>query len=733
MQNKKKILCLVTSCFSFFTLNFTNHAQQHDNLIEANSCSVLNNGVSGLKPSALFASPIFPLSDSQEGYDISGKSNKTSFLNNNKSSLSGGATKYLSIDRVSLVSIHTVGKFIPYFGYSASREEDVTNLLIQNNNKMPLSELIRYDDLFAREPYLSFLQKTYDSERGPVKMQISGKVTLNCENDSLFDPYFTETYDFTSEFELSNVIVNDNILSIPSCFIDGIPGDFNKGTLNIFLDNPFFDNVYLEYVPLSNDESIPEHYELSCENKKITMNSASLQMYGKTSNKLQFDNGVPILPVNSTDFEFPNFYKIKIDTKNINWREFTDESGEKIKRFKAYDVFDSDSYKDINIPIDRFTFLGFDGNPLCKTDINFWLSKEKDPRKKDNLLFYPQDDSPNPSKIAYIRDSEGNVTDISVRIPYIKTLSHCFANINWIFSSAQGYSTTYVPVETNDMYDPNWYIFNNRKGLPLFLNTFNEFRWNVGVTKYSLDLKPDDLTRITGQSTISHKDAYDYDHLRDMSIEYRVDYQINIKGIHFELPYFNLDSVRKYFELYPEKAKNIFSLKDIFNLKDVFFKDLGQLKQMICNIKLDGSIDFRLSYYIDNKCVDSQKDIEHYDLNDLLISTVDPGKSCSFNKEYGSRGFLHSTTSPVFSINDYDSSNPKGNTLYEMLKFKFECNSAGDYVPKFFASDLSNNKVKIQFNINSNVKEENFRFCYTSLPTFSFSNESLTFVKEIII
>ncbi len=696
----------------------------------ATSNQVLSYEYSGLKPSALFASPIFPLSDSQEGYDISGESNKTSFLNNNKSSLSGGATKYLSIDSVSLASVHTTDKFILYLGYSAAELQDVNNLLWENHNKMSISELLKHDGLFAKKPYFSFLKKAYDLERGSVKIQISGKVTLNCENDSLFDPYFTETYDFTSEFELSNLITNDNYgVSIPSCYINGIPGNFNKGTLNItFSKKDFFDDMYLEYVPLSKDKTIPEHYELSCENKEITLDGASLEMYGKTSNKLQFNKDIPILPANSTDFEFPNFYKIKIDTKDINWREFVDESGKKIKYSKVYDIFDGDSYKDINIPIERFTFFGFDGKALSDGDVQFWLSKNKNPSKKDNLLFYPQDDL-NSSEINYVKDKDEKVTDISIRVPINNR--NPSTNINWYFSSAQGYSTTCIPTETNDPYT----VFDNHKGLILLLNgsgsAYNPTTFNGDpcALKYSLDLKSDDLTTIAGQSTVYHKDEYDFIYGKYHSIEGRINYEINVSGMHFEIHEFNPDSTRRYFELHPEKATNIFSLKDVFDLQDEFCKHLGQFFLMSCNIKFEGSVKFSFLNYVDGKCTSLIPEVEFFDLNDFAISTTNPKESCSFSKEYGPKIFCADYITPIFSINDFDPSTPRTNAIYEMLNFKFECNSAGDYVPRFFYDDFLQQK-KIRFNINSNMAHEGACASYTSLPTFSFSNESLFFVPH---
>lgn len=684
---------------------------------------------SGLNPNALFASPIFPLSDSKEGYDISGESNNTLPLQKNKSLRSGG-TNYLSVDSISLDSVHTVDKFIPYLGYSAAELQDVNDLLWENDNKMSISELLKYDDLFATKPYFSFLQKVYDSERSPAKIQISGKVTLNCENDSLFDPYFTETYNFTSEFKLDNLITNDNYgVSIPSCHISGIPGSFNEGTFNInFSKKSFFDDIYLEYVPLSKDKEIPEHYELSCENNEITLDSASLEMYGKTSNKLQFDKAVPILPVNSTDFEFPNFYKIQIDTKDINWREFVDESGKKIKYSKVYDIFDGDSYKDINIPIERFTFLGFDGKALSDGDVQFWLSKNKNPSKKDNLLFYPQDDL-NSSEINYVKDKDGKVTDISIRTFYN---DYSFANINWYFSSAQGYSTTLIPAETNDPYTSS--LANKPKGLMLLLmnkgSAYNPTTLNGDpcVLKYALDLKSNDLTTITGQSTVYNKDKFNILSGKYDSVEGRINYEINITGIHFEIPEFNPDSARRYFTLHPEKANTVFSLKDIFDLKDVFC-DFGQFYSMSCYIKFEGSVKFSFLDYVNGKCVCSSPNVETFNLNDLAISTTDPKKSCSFSKEYGPKRFCADYGTPIFSINDFDPSTPKFDTIYEMLNFKFECNSAGDYVPKFFSNDFSQ-QAKIKFNINSNKGRENSCTSYISLPTFSFSNESMFFVPH---
>ncbi len=709
------------------------HSQSVD-FNKTNFSSALNGGYSGLNPNALFASPIFPLSDSQEGYDISwGESNETSPFSNNNQSLYAGTTKYLSVNNVSLTSVHTVDKFIPYLGYSAAELQDVNNLLWENENKMSISELLKYDDLFATKPYFSFLQKVYDSKRSPAKMQISGKVTLNCENNSLFDPYFTETYDFTSEFELSNLITNDNYgVSIPSCYIDGIPGNFNEGTFSIsFSKKSFFDDMYLEYVPLSKDKTIPEHYELACENKEITLDGASLEMYGKTSNKLQFNKEVPILPVNSTDFEFPNFYKIKIDTKDINWREFIDESGKKVKYSKVYDVFDGDLYKDINIPINRFTFLGFDGKALSDGDVQFWLSKNKNPSKKDNLLFYPQDDL-NSSEINYVKDKDGNVTDISIRVP-INNYNPS-TNINWYFSSAQGYQTTCIPIETNDPYNSSF--FNNRKGLLLFLNgsgsAYNPTTFNGDPCdlKYSLNLKSDDLTTISGQSTVYHNDVYDFIYGKYHSLEGRINYEINVTGIHFEIPEFNPDSTRRYFELHPEKATNIFSLKDIFDLQDEFCKHLGLFFLMSCNIKFEGSVKFSFLDYVDGKCVSSSPEIQSFDLNDLAISTTDPRKSCSFSKEYGPKSFCTNYITPIFSINDFDPSTPRSDTIYEMLNFKFERNSAGDYIPKFFYDDFSQQK-KIRFNINTNTDIEGHACAtYIFLPTFSFSDESLFFVHH---
>lgn len=122
----------------------------------------LNDGYSDLPPNALFASPIFPLSDSQEGYDISGQSNdKTSSFDDSSTQSYGAATRYLSVESVSLTSIHTIDKFIPYLGYSANHSQDIDELLLQNNNKMSISQLLKHNNLFAKKPYFSFLQKAY--------------------------------------------------------------------------------------------------------------------------------------------------------------------------------------------------------------------------------------------------------------------------------------------------------------------------------------------------------------------------------------------------------------------------------------------------------------------------------------------------------------------------------------------------------------------------------------------
>lgn len=718
------------NCFAF-----GHHINSLNNSNKTKHSSTFTDGYSGLNPNALFASPIFPLSNDQQGYDISGQSNNTSSFESDNISVNDGSTRYLSVQSVALTSVNTIDKFIPYLGYSAAELQDVNNLLWENNNKMSISQLLKHDGLFASKPYFSFLQKVYSFERSPAKIKISGKVTLNCENTSLYDPFFTETHSFTSEFELSNLITNDNCgISVPSCFLDGIPGGFNCATFNItFSKNSFFDDMYLKYVPLSKDKLTPEHYELSCENKQITLDGASLEMYGKTSNKLQFNKEVPILPVNSTDFEFPNFYKIKIDTEDINWREFIDESGKKIKYSKVYDVFDGDSYKDITIPINRFIFLGFDGKALSDGDVQFWLSKNKNPSKKDNLLFYPQDDF-NSSEVNYVKDKDGNVTDISIRV-FVNN-NNPSTNINWYFSSAQGYSTTCIPTETNDPYNSSFSFFNNRKGLLLFLNdsgsAYNPTTFNGDVCdlKYSLNLKSDDLTTITGQSTVYHNDAYDFIYDKYHSLEGRINYEINVTGIHFEIPEFNPDSTRRYFELHPEKATNIFSLKDIFDLQDEFCEHLGLFFLMSCNIKFEGSVKFSFLDYVDDKCVSSSPEIQTFDLNDLAISTTDPRKSCSFSKEYGPKNFCTNYITPIFSINDFDPSTPRSDTIYEMLNFKFERNSAGDYIPKFFYDDFSQQK-KIRFNINTNTDiEGHARISYISLPTFSLSDESLFFVHH---
>lgn len=673
----KKINCCLFLCFapSACFVNSTNH------ISFANSVASSN----GLNPNALFDSPIFPLADN--------KSINFEWSSNDKSQSN------FSIDKIS-----SCGMITPFFGYTANSAKEITNFLQKNGNKVNLSKILKETNLFKESPYFSFLQwhKSETSWKSLKNVWDSAKLTFSCNyfsssNILLSDSLMPEPFQF--QVDIGHIAINQNLHSTVSADWEAPNG--YKGAVTLDFSFP---DISLNYVDSSDDGTIPQHYEISSLDNFLSLSSCNITFDG-TSNNIPLDCKINVLKSPSNDFTFPNFYKIFIDTKDINWKELNSSFDEKTFHRRVYDKV-SGKYPDIKIPINRFTFYGFNGMQLSENEIQYWLKSFYTP--KSNQILKPVD-LLGVSDISYEFDSYNNITSVVVQ-PHNDTDIYTSC-ISWTYSSAQGYNDMDVIIETNY---PTKEPLSNDISLSLYLSengassggdsSFSPYN-SYTINNYTLNLKP--------TSPINYSGKFEYDtYISPISwhvFTYYVNYKLNISDIVFEIPRFNLDKIRYDFENNVYDCTKIFSLKELFSLPDLF--NVGSGWQPKVNVTINGNL------HLTSSSMDKT-----FNFSDLKMSASSANDSISFGElEYNP----HSPQTSKFLCKTSMSE------ISSQFYIKFVKNSSGDYIPTYYQRPDSE-LPKFIFYVNNRdhdpVKSEKI-----TLPTFTMNSEYSQYIEDVTI
>ena len=686
-MNSKKLIKSLTSVgcglgiFLFVPFSSFNYfvSSTNNSSYPTSSTSSLN----GLNPNALFDSPIFPLADNKS----------INFEWSSNYALSKGEFNSPN-DTISINKISSNGMITPFFGYTANNAKEITNFLQKYGNKVNLSTLLNSNeiDLFKESPYFSFLQwhKDETSWKASKNVWDSAKLTFSCNS-------LLESFQF--QVDIGHITIDKNLHSYVNADWEASNG--YKGTVTLDFSFP---DISLNYVSSNDDGTIPDHYEISSLDNHLSLSTCKVT-FDSISNNIPLDCSINVLSSPSDDFTFPNFYKIFIDTKDINWKEFISSSDEKIFHRRVYDKI-SGKYPDIKIPIERFTFYGFNGMPLSENDIQYWLKSIY--TLKSNQILKPVDLF-GVSDISYEFDTYNNITSVVIQ-PHNETDIYTSC-ISWTYVSAQGYNDMDMIIETNY---PTKEPLSNDISLLLYLSengassggdsSFSPYN-SYTINNYVLNLSP--------TSPINYSGKFQYDYYISPSswyvFTYYVNYELNINNIVFEIPRLNLDKIRYDFENNIYDPNKIFSLKELFSLSDLF--NVGSGWQPKVNVTINGSL------HLTSSSMDKT-----FNFADLEMSASSANDSISFGElEYNPHSPATSKFLCATSMDEMSS----------QFYIKFVKNSSGDYIPTYYQrpdSDLP----KFTFYINNRnsdpVKSEKI-----TLPTFTMDSEYSKYIEDVTI